>query len=88
VIIGLVSGTVAAAHKDPALKGITLLVVQELDLTLSPTGVGIVVADCVGAGRGDLVMLTKGTAALHTDQTAGRPIDAAAVAIIEKIDIE
>ncbi len=88
MIIGLVSGTIATAHKDPTLKGITLLVVQELDLTLSPTGIGIVAADCVGAGRGDLVMIAKGTAALHTDQTAGRPIDASVVAIIDKIEID
>jgi len=88
VTIGLVSGTVAAAHKDETLRGVTLLVVQELDLLLSPTGIGLIAADCVGAGRGDLVMLTKGTAALHTEQTAGRPIDAAVVAIVDKIEID
>ncbi len=86
--IGLVSGTVAAAHKDPTLKGVTLLIIQELDLALAPTGVGLIAADCVGAGRGDLVMVTRGTAALHTEPTSGRPIDAAAVAIIEKFEIE
>ena len=88
MIIGLVSGTVAAAHKDPTLRGITLLAVQELDLALAPTGAGFIVADCVGAGRGDLVIITRGTAALHTEATAGRPVDAAVVAIIDKIDLD
>ncbi len=86
--IGLVSGTVASAHKDPTLKGVTLLAVQELDLALTPTGVGIIVADCVGAGRGDLVLIAHGIAALHTQATGGKPIDAAAVAILENIDLE
>jgi microcompartment protein CcmK/EutM len=88
VTIGLVSGTVAAAHKSPALQGITLLAVQELDLALTPTGIGLVVADTVGAGRGDLVLIAHGIAALHTDATAQRPVDAAVIAIIDKIELD
>lgn len=86
--LGLVSGTISAVHKDPALKGITLLIIQELDLTLTPNGIGYIAADCVGAGRGDLVAVCKGTPVLHTEQTEGRPIDAAIVAIIDKVEIE
>lgn len=86
--IGLVTGSVAPGHKDPTLRGIVLLVVQELDLSLSPVGVSFIAADCVCAGRGDLVVVTRGTAALHTDATAGRPIDAAVVAIIDKLEID
>jgi microcompartment protein CcmK/EutM len=88
VRIGLISGIVAAEHKDPALNGLKLLAVQELDLALSPTGSGFIVADSLGAGRGDLVLITNGTPALHTDATANRPVDAVVVAILQNIVIE
>lgn len=86
--IGLVSGAVVTAHKDPSLKGLTLLVVQELDIALSPTGIGLIVADSVGAGRGDIVLIAHGLAALHTERTARRPIDASAIAIIDKLELD
>lgn len=86
--IGLVSGTVAAAHREPALEGVTLLAVQELDLTCTPTGVGIIAVDAVGAGKGDVVLIAHGIAALHTDITGSRPADAAIVAIIDRIDLD
>jgi len=88
LIIGLVSGTVASAHKDPSLQGLTLLAVQELDLTLAPTGNHLIAADSVGAGQGDLVLISIGTPAMHTESTANRPIDAVAVAIIEDVNLE
>jgi len=88
VTIGLVSGVVAAAHKDPSLHGLTLLAVQELDISLTPTGNGLVVADCVGAGLGDVVLIAHGFAAIHTDTTAHRPVDASAIAVIDRIDLD
>jgi len=88
VTIGLVSGVVAAAHKDPSLQGLTLLAVQELDLAHAPTGNGLIVADCVGAGPGDVVLIAHGFAALHTDTTAHRPVDATIIAVIDRIDLE
>jgi len=87
VTLGLVSGSVASGHKDTALKGLTLLAVQELDLTLTPTGAGIIVADAVGAGPGDVVLIAHGVAAMLCDAAAGKPIDAAAIAIVERIDL-
>lgn len=85
MILGLVSGTLTATHRDPKLEGVILLAIQELDLTLTPTGNHLIVADRVGAGPGDLVLIAKGGAALYTDATSGRPIDAVAVAIVERV---
>jgi len=88
VIIGLVSGTVAASHKNPALTGLVLLAVQELDLALEPTGRHLVAADSVGAGQGDLVLIANGPSTQTIDATANRPVDAVAVAIVDRIDLE
>lgn len=85
--IGLVSGIIVAPHRDPALDGVVLLAVQELDLTLTPTGHQMIVADRVGAGVGDLILITQGGPALQTEATTDRPIDAVAVAIIEKLHL-
>ena len=71
---GTVVGAVWATKKTAGLTGQTLLTVK------TDTGT-IIAADCVGAGEGDRVLLTLGSAA-----RAGRtelPIDAAVVGILD-----
>lgn len=75
--IGVVSGSVWATKKSPGLTGHPLLLVR--------TGAETVVAaDLVGAGEGDSVLLSFGSAARRDCHDA--PVDAAIVGIIDQME--
>lgn len=73
--IGTVTGCVWATKKSPALRGQSLLQVQVEEGEL-------VAADLVGAGQGDRVILTFGTAARLVQPDC--PVDAAIVGILDE----
>ncbi len=80
-----VVGTVTATTKDRALEGHRFLVVDLVD----PDGVVIdphhVAADAVGAGTGDLVLVTSGSSARQAQRTVALPADLAVVMIVDEI---
>ena len=87
--LGRVVGTVVSSRKDPGLEGYTLHLVRELGV--GPPGLvdlgGVVVAvDAVGAGPGEVVLITAGSSARQTAATTGRPVDAIVIAIVDSVD--
>jgi ethanolamine utilization protein EutN len=85
--IGKVIGTVVATRKDEKLVGSKLMVTQPLNLNLSPKGEPLIAVDTVGAGIGELVIFTTGTASRIAARKMDAPIDAAIVGIIDEMDI-
>lgn len=81
-----VVGAVVASHADPGFEGVRLLLLQEVDARGNPCGTTRVGADTVGATDGDLVLVSEGTAAQRPRALAGRPIDCAVIAIVERIE--
>ncbi len=77
--IGTVSGSVWATKKSPGLRGQPLLLVRV-------DGKVVVAADQVGAGEGERVLLSFGSAARTNCPDA--PVDAAIVAIIDPMEVE
>lgn len=73
--LGVVTGCVWATKKSPALRGQILLRVQA-------EGFELVAADLVGAGTGDRVILTFGSAARLEHPDA--PVDAAIIGILDE----
>ena len=47
-----------------------------------------VVADTLGAGEGDTVLVVIGSAARMTGPTRGQPIDALVVGIVDSVDVQ
>ena len=86
--VGKVIGTVVASRKDPKLDGLTLLLVQQTDLTGSPKGSQVVAVDSVGAGVGEIVLYCSGSSARQTDATQNRPVDAVIMAIVDEIECD
>ena len=88
MIIGRVIGRAVSTRKDEKLLGSKLLLVEELD----PNGAGTrelaVVADNLGAGPGDVVLVTQGSAARFTAPTKDRPVDALVVGIVDMIRLD
>lgn len=87
MFMGRVIGTVVATRKDEKLTGSKLMITQPLNVKLEPIGEAIVAVDTVGAGIGELVFYSRGTAARIAARKMDAPIDAAIVGIIDLIDL-
>ncbi len=87
MVIGKVIGNLWATRKDEKLHGLKLLVVQHTDLQEQLKSSYVVAVDAVGAGVGDLVMVTTGSSARQSELTAGKPVDAVISGIIDRIDV-
>jgi ethanolamine utilization protein EutN len=91
MFIGKVTGTVVATQKVASVKGLKLLLVQAMSIKgdapgkLEPSGRAAVVIDGVGAGEGELVLVTQGSSARLTELTGSVPTDAVVVGIIDAI---
>jgi len=88
LIIGEVVGTVVATRKEERLSGLKFQIVKIIDMDLEPTGQFLVVADAVGAGKGETVLCAQGSSARLTDKTKDCPIDAVIIGIIDTVEIE
>ena len=85
--IGRITGTVTATVKDPKLSGVTLLIADVEDGRGNVMEQSLVVADTCSAGVGDVVLLLGASAARLPAQIGGLPVDMAAVAIVDHVDI-
>ena len=88
MLLGKVIGQVWATRKDEKLIGFKLLVVRHVELDYKPKKTYVVAADTVGAGVGEIVLITTGSSARQSELTQGKPVDAVISAIIDKLDIE
>jgi ethanolamine utilization protein EutN len=60
MFVGRVMGTATATVKHPSMKGCKLLLVKALQADgKTPEGDPILVIDSLGAGRGEMVMITS-----------------------------
>lgn len=85
--IGKVVGNVWATKKDEKLNGQKFLVLK-LMASKDKEREGLLVAsDIVGAGVGDLVLISKGGSARYAIGNMNVPIDAAVVGIIDSIEV-
>ena len=81
--VARIIGDVVATRKDPALHGLTLLVLQPLDTDRQAVGRPLVAADSTGAGVGELVFFVRGREAAFPFYPAEPPVDAAIVGIVD-----
>jgi len=96
MFLARVIGTVVATQKDRKMRGRKLLLVQPhvvrpesgFPPALVPSGGSVVAVDTVGAGDGELVMVTQGSSARLTDSTSDAPVDAVVIGIVDTIDAE
>ena len=85
--IALVIGSAVATIKDEKLHGRKLLLVRLADEQGAPAGPPLVAVDTVSAGAGDLVIVTAGSSARQTEQTAGAPVDLVIVGVIDSLEV-
>jgi microcompartment protein CcmK/EutM len=88
VNLAKVIGRVVASRKDPAMEGLTLLMLGQAGPDGELTGGSVVAVDAVGAGEGEYVLYASGSSARQTVVTDGKPVDAVIMAIVDSWDIE
>lgn len=81
-----VVGSVVATTKTTGLEGRSLLVVVPVEVPGAAPGPAYVAVDRVGAGVSEVVLVTRGSAARRA-VGADNEVDAAAVAIVDRIDV-
>jgi ethanolamine utilization protein EutN len=82
-IIGRATSTV----KHPALSGWRMLLVEPLDIQGHPDGEPLLAIDAMGAGRGDVVMLTSDGACVREMMgTNNTPVRWAVLGIADELD--
>lgn len=85
--LGRIIGTVVATRKDEKLIGNKLMITQPLNLKLESKGDPIIAVDTVGAGIGELVIYTTGTAGRIAARKLDSPIDVSIIGIVDEIDV-
>lgn len=85
--IGKVIGTLVATKKDDSLIGSKLMITQPLNLKNEIDGKPLIAVDTVGAGIGELVIYTEGTAARNATKKLQSSINAAIIGIVDNIDV-
>ncbi len=86
--IARVVGSAVSTVKDPSLIGHKLLLVREADEKDELVGPVFVAVDVVGAGSGELVMVSEGSAARQAGTTSGQPVDAVIMGILDSLEVD
>ena len=88
MFLGKVVGTVWSTKKAPDLEGVRFLIVHPMDLDNEPTKNIVVVADRLGAGPGEVVLVAYGKAARSAVGDQEMSIEAAVVGIVDRVDLQ
>lgn len=86
--MGKVIGNVWATRKEDELTGLKFLIVQPELPDQTAVGTPFIAVDRIGAGFGDQVLVTRGSAASNMSNDKKLPIDALIIGIIDSIDVE
>lgn len=93
MFIGKVTGNVVSTQKIGSVIGKKMLLIDAMSVKgdspgqLVSTGRVAVAIDTLGAGEGELVLVTQGSSARLTDETKSVPTDAVIVGIIDAIQV-
>ncbi len=90
--LGLVCGNVVSTVKAAGLTRYKLLLIKDVDAA-NPAGEGegdspYIAVDLVGAGEGEIVLVSHGSAARIDDGTSAVPTDAAIVGIVDSVHLD
>ncbi len=88
MIVAKVMGVAVASLKHETLKTTKLLLVQPSDASGEPRGEVFLAVDLVGAGEGELVIVTQGSSARVAPGQNSAPIDAVIVGILDSLRFE
>jgi microcompartment protein CcmK/EutM len=86
MIFGTVTGTVVSTKKSDTTGGTAYLLVRMCGRDGGPKEGYVVALDLVGAGTGEMVIVSQGSSSRQTDRTFQKPIDAVIVGIVDLVE--
>ena len=87
MIIAKVVGNIWATRKEESLSGMKLMIVQSIDAVTKEKRKSFVAVDQVGAGIGEMVIVSTGSSAQLAELGKHSPIDAIIVGIVDEMDV-
>ena len=87
MIVAKVVGNIWATRKEESLSGMKLMIVQAQDAVTKETRQSFVAVDQVGAGIGEMVIVSTGSSARLAKLGRHSPIDAVIVGIVDEMDV-
>lgn len=87
MLICRVKGNIWATRKEESMKGQKFLIVRQIDEEKKEIGSAFVAIDNIGAGIGELVIVTSGSSARKVSDEK-IPVDAAVVGIVDSMEVE
>lgn len=94
MFVAKVTGSLVSTQKVASMVGYKLMVVEPYRLerkerkSLASTGRTFIAVDLLGAGEGDLVLVTQGSSARLTPETKNLPLDTLIVGIVDKVHVD
>jgi ethanolamine utilization protein EutN len=94
MFVAKVTGSLVSTQKVGTMVGHKLLVVEPYRLepgqraSLITTGRTFVAVDTLGAGEGEMVLITQGSSARFTPETKNMPIDTLVIGIIDQVHVD
>lgn len=85
--IAKVVGTVVSTRKDDNLVGKKILIVQPINVRYEPEGFCEIAVDSVGAGTGEIVLISTGSSAAKVFDAHNSPVDRAIIGIVDSIEV-
>jgi ethanolamine utilization protein EutN len=93
MLIAKVTGSLVATQKVETMVGHKLMLVELYRLdpnnrdTLVTSGRVLVAVDTVGAGMGEMVLVTQGSSARLTPETKNLPVDTVIIGILDTVHV-
>jgi microcompartment protein CcmK/EutM len=93
MMIAKVTGSLVATQKVETMVGHKLMLVEPYRLdpntrdSLIGTGRVLVAVDTVGAGQGEMVLITQGSSARLTPETKNLPVDTVIIGILDTVHV-
>ncbi|MEM9657019.1 MAG: EutN/CcmL family microcompartment protein [Planctomycetota bacterium] len=93
MFLAKVTGSLVATQKVEAMRGQKLLLVEPYRVDpedrkrLVSTGRSLVAVDGLGAGVGEIVLITQGSSARFTPETKELPIDTVVIGIVDRVSV-
>jgi len=88
MIFGIVAGTVVASQRSDEIAGAKYLLVEVCGTDGKGKGSYIVVLDFMGAGPGEMVLLSQGSSTRQTSITKNKAVDAIVTGIVDLVETE
>ncbi len=88
MISAQVIGSAVATLKHDSLRETKLLLARQADANGNPKGEPFLAVDLVGAGEGELVIVSQGSSARVCTGSNVSPVDAAVVGILDSLEME